>query len=266
MVWPNKHYFCIMQLNHKTFGQGPPLLVLHGLFGTLDNWQTLAKRWAEHFTVFIVDQRNHGRSPHADVINYPTLADDLHLFMEEHWIYKAHVLGHSMGGKTAMQFALQYPDMVDKLIVVDIAPKSYAGGHEVILDALLSLDLPNLNDRKEAEALLEQRIPEYGVRQFLLKNLTRDANGGFAWKMNLPSIYNHYADILADVDAAAAPFEGPALFVRGSRSDYITDADWPALKERFAQAELATIEGAGHWVHADQPDALFATVQAFLEA
>lgn len=252
-----------MDLNFKSFGQGPPLVILHGLFGTLDNWQTLGKRWAEEFTVFLVDQRNHGRSPHEAGIDYPSMAADLKAFLEDNWIYETHVLGHSMGGKTAMQFALDYPEMVDKLVVVDIAPRAYPGGHEDIFEALLALDLAALGERSEADALLAKSIPQRGVRQFLLKNLTRTREGGYAWKMNLPVIYEHYAAILANV-RAAEPFAGPTLFVRGGQSDYVSDADWPAAQALFPQARLETVAGAGHWVHAERPEELYGLVKDFL--
>jgi pimeloyl-ACP methyl ester carboxylesterase len=252
-----------MDLNFKSFGQGPPLVILHGLFGTLDNWQTLGKRWAEDFTVFLVDQRNHGRSPHADVIDYPTMAADLKEFLEHNWIYETHLLGHSMGGKTAMQFALDYPDLVDRLVVVDIAPREYPGGHQVIFEALFDLDLATLDDRREADALLARRIPQRGIRQFLLKNLTRSRDGGYAWKMNLPAIRRHYPDILANI-VPTEVFTGPALFIRGDKSDYVTDADWPATHDLFPNARLETIAGAGHWVHAEQPDVLYRLVREFL--
>lgn len=252
-----------MELNYKTFGQGHPLIILHGLFGSLDNWQTLARQWANHFTVFIVDQRNHGRSPQRDEITYPLMAEDLRQFMEAHWMYHAHILGHSMGGKTAMTFAGQYPDMVDKLVVVDIAPKVYQGGHENIFDALLSVDLPSATDRKLVEEQLAARIHEPAVLQFLLKNLSRQPNGNLGWKMNLPAIYRHYADILADIPAGE-PCDKPTLFIKGGNSAYIRPTDWPAIEERFPAAQLATIEGAGHWVHADQPAALRQLVLDFL--
>ncbi len=252
-----------MELNFKSFGQGPPLVILHGLFGTLDNWQTLGKRWAEHYTVFLVDQRNHGRSPRTEQIDYPSMAEDLHQFLESHWVYRSHLLGHSMGGKTAMQFALHYPDMVDKLIIVDIAPRAYPGGHEPIFDALFALDLNSIDDRKEADAFLEARIPEFGVRQFLLKNLTRTREGGYEWKMNLPVIFRHYDDILRNIDGTE-PFEGPTLFLRGGDSRYVRDEDWPAIQQFFPNARLETVTGAGHWVHAEQPEALFELVTEFL--
>ncbi len=138
-----------MDLNYKTFGSGEPVIILHGLFGMLDNWKTMAKRLAEHYTVYIVDQRNHGRSPHTDEINYPLMAEDLRLFMENNWLYHAHLIGHSMGGKTVMQFALDNPDMTDRLVVIDIAPKAYTSNHDAIFDALLSVDISSLGSRKK---------------------------------------------------------------------------------------------------------------------
>lgn len=252
-----------MQLNHKTFGQGPPLFILHGLFGTLDNWQTLGKRWAEDYTVILIDQRNHGRSPHLDAHTYALLAEDIKAFMEANWMFKAHLLGHSMGGKTAMQFATHYPDMVDKLVVVDIAPKAYQGGHELIVQALNDLNLAELSDRKEADNILAERIPEFSVRQFLLKNLTRSKEGGYRWKMNLPVLTRDYQAILENITAEES-FEGPTLFIKGAESDYIQQEDLPLLREYFPAAELASVAGAGHWVHAQEPEALFQLVSDFL--
>lgn len=254
-----------LELNYKTFGQGEPLVILHGLFGTLDNWQTIAKQLAEHFTVYILDQRNHGRSPHHDRIDYPTMAEDLKHFMETHWMFKAHVLGHSMGGKTAMQFALEHPDMVDKLIVVDVAPKRYAGGHEEILAAILALDLKQVQSRSDAELFLQQRLTTEDERtiQFLMKNLSRNTDGSFEWKMNFPAINAHYADIL-DTIKVDATFEGEALFIRGEKSKYIQDFDWKNILKLFPNAQLETVANAGHWVHAEQPNALLEVVRNFL--
>jgi pimeloyl-ACP methyl ester carboxylesterase len=253
-----------LELNYKTFGQGDPVVILHGLFGTLDNWQTIARQLAENYTVFILDQRNHGRSPHADVHDYPTLAEDLRHFMETHWMYDgAHIIGHSMGGKTAMQFALTHPDMVKKLVVVDIAPKAYAGGHFEIFEALQAMDLDNISDRKEAEAFLAQHIAELDVRQFLMKNLTRKSEGGFEFKMNLPVLWKHYPDILAAVDGE--PFEGESLFIRGGRSKHVVlPEDEGLIKSLFPNSEIKTVEGAGHWVHAEKPEELLGMVTAFL--
>ncbi len=252
-----------MELNFKQFGQGDPIIILHGLFGMLDNWQTIAKKLAKEYTVFIIDQRNHGKSPHHPDFTYPILAEDLKEFMEQNWIYKSHIIGHSMGGKTAMQFALNYPDMVDKLIVVDIAPKQYKGGHQVIFEALFSLDLAKIEKRNEAEEKLAELIPEFGVRQFLMKNLTRKKEGGFAWKMNLEAIHNHYQDILAEIKGEST--EVPSLFINGGKSKYVTKEDYETIQELFPNTTFKTIEDAGHWVHAEKPKDLMQMVEDFLK-
>ncbi|MEZ4960220.1 MAG: alpha/beta fold hydrolase [Saprospiraceae bacterium] len=254
-----------MELNYKTFGQGDPVIILHGLFGTLDNWQTIARKLAEHYSVYILDQRNHGRSPHSETHDYPSMAEDLRQFMESHWMYDgAHVIGHSMGGKTAMQFALDHPDLVKKLVVVDIAPKAYNGGHHEIFDALFSMDLDKIADRSEADSLLAEKIKEPDVRLFLMKNLSRKKEGGYEFKMNLPALYKHYDDILAAV-SGEHPFEGPSLFIRGGRSRHMEDGDEVLIKKLFPQAIIETVAGAGHWVHAEKPEELLKLVGKFLE-
>ncbi len=252
-----------MELNYKEFGQGDPIIILHGMFGTLDNWQTIAKQLAETNTVYIIDQRNHGRSPHTDEMDYVLMAEDLKNFMEANWIYSAIIIGHSMGGKTAMQFALEYPDMVEKLIVVDIAPKAYEGGHALIFEALFSVDINALESRKEADVILQEKIPDFGVRQFLLKNLSRNKKGGYQWKMNLNAIYNAYSTILGNV-SGDIPVDVPTLFIRGGKSDYILDTDEALLKEYFSDSTLSTVENAGHWVHAETPKELLNLVKNFV--
>ncbi len=191
------------------------------------------------------------------------MAADLHAFMEQQGIYTSHLLGHSMGGKTVMEFALEYPDQVDKLIVVDIAPKTYAGGHDQIFKALFAVDLQAIHSRQEAEAILRSYIPEDGVIQFLLKNLSRDKTGGFEWKMNLPVLHQYYPEILA-APVAKGYFTGETLFIRGGKSDYIQDADLPAVRSYFPNFKLETVPNAGHWVHAEAPEALLKLVQEFL--
>ena len=251
-----------MELNFKEFGQGDPIIILHGLFGSLDNWQTIAKQLAEDYSVFIIDQRNHGKSPHLPEISYRLMAEDLQGFMEQQWIHRAHILGHSMGGKTAMQFALDYPEMVDKLIVVDIAPGVNSGGHETIFQAMLSLNPETTENRKAADDFLAERIEEFGVRQFILKNLSRNKSGGYRWKMNLSVLHQYYTEILAAVEGSV-PFEESSLFIRGAKSNYIQSAD--DLLPLFPQANLVTIPEAGHWVHADAPKALLEEVRHFLQ-
>ena len=253
-----------MELFHKEFGAGSPVVIVHGLFGFSDNWQTVAKSLAEHHTVFTVDLRNHGRSPRSETHNYPAIADDLKAFLEKNWLFKTSVIGHSMGGKAVMQFAVNFPEMVEKLVVIDISPKKAAsGGHDDIFEALFSLDLATLSSRSEAEAVLSAQIPELGVRQFLMKNLTRNSENGFEWKMNLPVLFREYPNILAEIHGE--PFNGETLFVRGGNSNYILDKDWPTTLKLFPNAKLETIAGAGHWVHADKPAELLAVLHRFLD-
>jgi pimeloyl-ACP methyl ester carboxylesterase len=254
----------VLELNHKEFGHGDPLIILHGLFGTLDNWQTIAKKLAENFTVFIVDQRNHGRSPHTEEHGYSCMAEDLHDFMTSKWIYKAHILGHSMGGKTVMRFATEYPDMVDKLIVADIAPKSYPDTHSLIFKALLSIDLTTVETRKEVESMLSQSISSQAVLQFLLKNMTRDKAHKYKWKMNLPVLYKYYTNILK-FDLGSEIFDGDTLFIKGGQSDYIQQEDMTEIHKYFPTAKLESIPSAGHWLHAEAPAEFLKIVSHFLE-
>jgi pimeloyl-ACP methyl ester carboxylesterase len=252
-----------VQLHHKILGHGKPLIILHGLFGMLDNWQTLGRRLGEHFTVFLLDQRNHGRSQHHPDFNYPLLAEDLHQFMERHGMYRANILGHSMGGKVAMQFAIEHSAMVEKLVVVDIGPKHYEPLHRHIFEALLSLDLLTASGRSEVEAVLLEKIGTGTEVNFLLKNLHKERAGGFSFKMNLQSLYDHYDQIVAPIESDHPVFES-ALFLRGGRSRYVLDADWPQIQRLFPNAVLATIPEAGHWVHAEAPDAFYRKVMDFL--
>jgi len=252
-----------MELFHREFGQGSPVIILHGLFGFSDNWQTIAKSLADQHLVITPDLRNHGRSPHVPGHSYPEMAEDLKTFMDEHWMFSSALVGHSMGGKVAMQLALSHPDHVERLVVVDIGPGRAEDKHSSIFKALLDMDLSKMKTRQDAESYLSDKIAEVGTRQFLLKNITRESDGTYTWKMNLPVLWRHFNDILAPVEGAD-PFDKPALFIRGSRSDYIKDADFPLIKSLFPQAEIATVEGAGHWVHADKPAELLALLKAFL--
>jgi len=252
-----------MELYFREFGAGKPVIILHGLFGFSDNWQTIAKSLASRYLVITPDLRNHGRSPHVPAHTYAEMAEDIRIFMENNWMHSAVLIGHSMGGKVAMQMALHYPDMVDKLVVIDIAPGKAADNHTGIFEALLGMNLSAMQTRAEIEEYLAPRIPDMGTRQFLLKNITRNDDGKFAWKMNLPVLWRHFPDILDAV--TGDPFDKPAIFIRGSRSDYIKEADTALIKTLFTQAEIATIENAGHWVHADKPNELIAVLSEFLD-
>ena len=251
-------------LNFKTFGSGDPIIILHGLFGMLDNWQTIAKKLAEDYMVYLVDLRDHGKSEHTDDFNYPLLAQDIAEFLESEWIHEAYIIGHSMGGKTALQLVKDYPDLVEKLVVVDIGIKAYKGGHEIILKALSSVPITEVQSRKEVEMHLSQYISEPGIRLFLMKNLTRNKEGGYRWKMNLKLLINHYQEILAGITFDDI-VDTETLFVRGGNSSYILDEDIESLTSHFEDAKVKTIADAGHWVHAEKPNELLSAIRSFLK-
>ena len=254
-----------MKLYFKEYGEaGTPLLILHGLLGAGGNWHTLSREaFSDAFHVYAVDLRNHGRSSHSDALDYPVMAGDVEELIERENLAPAHVLGHSMGGKVAMQLALDHPDLVDHLVVADIAPKDYPPHHETILEALRELDLSRYESRRDIDRTLAERISSRPVRQFLLKNLDYDGEGGYRWAMNLEAIYQNYGKISAGLEAEGS-FSGPALFIRGEQSNYVADEDREHIKQSFPKARLTTLKGAGHWLHADQPAAFAETVMRFL--
>jgi pimeloyl-ACP methyl ester carboxylesterase len=252
-----------MQLHFKEHGQGRAVILLHGLFGSADNWHLVALRLAEAFHVFSLDHRNHGQSPHSPEMDYPVMAADVDRFCAARGLDSARVIGHSMGGKTAMQLALHFPQRVEKLIVADMAPRAYASAHDKIFAALLALDLPKFQHRAQIEAALAPEIPNPVLRRFLLKNLGRAAAGGFFWKMNLRDIAQNYWRLCEPV-AGPAPFAKPVLFIRGGKSKYLQPEDAPLIREWFPAAQIRTIPAAGHWVHADQPDEFLRLVLDFL--
>lgn len=252
-----------MNLNFKAFGSGEPLLILHGLLGSLDNWQTLGKQYAEDYTVFIIDQRNHGKSPHSNAFSYQIMSEDLLEFCEQNHIYKTHILGHSMGGKVAMQFALENEDYLDKLIVADIAPVRYEAGHNEVFNALMSADIKGADSRKEIENQIQKTIPDFGTRQFLMKGLTRDDNNNFWWKFNLDALWNNYDDILGSFETDAK-FEGPSLFINGSESQYVLPEYQDKIDCYFPANQRETIQGAGHWLHAQKPQEFYEKTIRFL--
>lgn len=252
-----------MQLHFKQIGQGEPLVLLHGLFGSGDNWFGVAPKLAEKFHVLMPDLRNHGHSPHHPEMDYPLMAADVETFFAAQGIESAHVIGHSMGGKVAMQFALDFPALVRKLVVVDMAPRAYKRVHEPIFEALLALDLAAFQTRSEMEETLAPKIPSLNLRRFLLKNLGRDEHGKFFWKMNLRGVAENYSR-LGQVLATDHHFEGPTLFIRGGKSDYINAADEDEIKRLFPASNLQTIPIANHWVHADAPAEFLKLVLEFL--
>ena len=241
-----------MKLFYRQSGAGPPLIILHGLFGSSDNWYTLAKLFSLHFTVFLIDQRNHGQSPHSDEFNYRLLTEDLQEFIEEHKLQRPSIIGHSMGGKTAMNYAVRNGENVDKLIIVDIVPKRYPVHHDHILEGLMAVTAANLDSRNDADRMLAGFVPEPAVRQFLLKNLSRKSTGGFEWKINVEAIKNNI-ETMGEGMVYPGTYNSEALFIKGAKSDYYDAGDEVLIKTIFPKATFATLN-TGHWVQAENPD------------
>lgn len=255
-----------MRLHSHIQGEGnPPLVILHGFLGSLDNWRIMSRRLAQSYQVCSLDLRNHGGSPHSDLMTYQAMAQDVHQFIAEHHLTNASVLGHSMGGKVAMQLAAQYPDEIGKLIVVDIAPKAYPPAHKPLLHAMRNVDLPAYKSFGEVSDALTGAIPDPAVRQFILKNLARDSAGNFHWRLGLDEIIENY-DELTKAITGERPFTKPACFVRGGRSNFVQDSDFAPIQEFFPRAEFRTIAEAGHWAHVDSADEFYAIVASFLAA
>ncbi|HEX9265801.1 MAG TPA: alpha/beta fold hydrolase [Candidatus Binatia bacterium] len=255
----------IMHLHFQVQGDGHPLIILHGFLGSSDNWRAMSKRLAARYTVFAMDLRNHGQSPHSDVMNYPVMAEDLREFVDEHAVAKAFLLGHSMGGKVAMQFATEFSDCVEKLAIVDITPKSYPPSHWPLLTALQNLDTSALKTFADADAALAPAVAESALRQFLLKNLTRDPGGGFRWRIALDSITANYDELIKPV-ATRNTFDKPACFLRAGRSNFVEEKDLALIRKSFPRAEMRTIANAGHWLHIEAPDEFYRAVTEFLAA
>ncbi len=252
-----------MKLHYRTMGEGHSVIILHGVFGTSDNWQTFAKQLADRYQIFLPDQRNHGLSPHDEAFDYHVMSEDLREFIEEHKLENPVILGHSMGGKVAMFFATIYPDQFEKMIVVDIAPRAYPVHHQKILEALAAVKIGEISSRKEAEDQMKPYIADFGIRQFLLKNLKREDNNSFTWKLNLSAIRQNIERIGEAVDESHA-VEKPVLFVGGEKSEYIRKDDHPLITQIFPQSRIVTIPRSGHWIHAEQPGLLLEEVEHFL--
>jgi esterase len=254
-----------MILNYKETGRGPSLVILHGLFGSLDNWATMAKSLGNYFHVITMDLRNHGNSLHSDDWNYGLMANDVKETLTALNLQKVFMAGHSMGGKTAMEFAARFPECIEKLMVIDISPRYYAPHHQSILNALFSLDLEQIQTRKEAEEKLSQTISDQGTRQFLLKNLYWKEAGKLAWKFNLETIAKKIEIVGEKTPEGNITIQKPILFIKGSSSGYINATDEKNIPEIFPQASVFTIEGAGHWVHAEKPAELFSCFVDFFK-
>jgi esterase len=253
-----------MKLAFRKLGNGKPLFILHGLFGSADNWQTLGKYFAEYFTVYFIDQRNHGQSPHSGEWSYEVMSEDIRELVEDEGLNKIMLLGHSMGGKTAMHFAVRYPEKVEKLVVVDIGPKKYPITNQFVIDAIDRFDPQKVKSRKEADEAMSHFIEEQGVRQFLLKNLYWDENQKLQWKFNYDVIKENISRVSDATPMPEKPLDIPVLFVKGEKSDYIFPSDIKLMTAMFPMAKLVVIPGAGHWVHADNPQEFFKVVTEFL--
>jgi len=252
-----------MLLNYQTQGHGQPLILLHGLFGSADNWGIIAKYFAQTHQIICVDLRNHGRSPHHDSQTYAEMADDLIEVCDALNLESIHLLGHSLGGKVAMQFATQFPERIDKLIVADMAIRTYADVQTYLIDAMLAVDLTTVKTRIEVDQLLSRKIENVKVRKFLLMNLVR-GDDGLQWRINLAALKANYP-LIRQAVCQSAHYEKPCLFIRGNRSDYVQNEDMTQIKARFINAEFVSL-ATGHWVHAEDPQGFIALVDAFINA
>ncbi len=253
-----------MKLHTNIIGEGKPFLILHGFLGMGDNWKTLGTQFSENgYEVHLIDQRNHGKSPHSDDFSYEIMAQDVVDYCEQHQLSEVILMGHSMGGKTAMLTAALHPELVKKLIVVDIAPKYYPPHHQQILEGLTALDEAKLSSRREADELLQKFISHKGIRLFLLKNLERESQKKLCLKLNLTALKANIENVGEGLDEDKI-YKGPTLFINGKNSDYITAEDKGVIKKQFPDAEIVPITGAGHWVHAEKPDEFYEVVSQFL--
>jgi len=251
-----------MKLFHRQYGSGKPMVILHGLFGSSDNWMTQARMLSENFSVYTLDLRNHGLSPHDPIHTYEKMAEDVRMFVLSQAIGPVVLIGHSMGGKVAMLLACSHPELVEKLVVVDIVPKRYAPHHDQIIQGLKAMPLSTLSSRQEADLFLSNYVKDAGVRQFLLKNLNRDAQSGFSWKINLAVLAESMDEVLGN-PLSGILFLGPSFFLFGSRSEYYKKGDEEIIRSFFPEAEIDFLE-TGHWVQAEKPEAFVARVKTFL--
>src|SRR5690554_761708 len=253
-----------MILHSQILGSGKPFVILHGFLGMGDNWKTLGMRWAEDgYEVHLLDLRNHGRSFHSEDFSYEVMAEDVNRYCDEHDLHEIIILGHSMGGKVAMQFAVDFPKRISKLIVADIGPKEYPRHHQDILDALSALDFTEIKSRRDAETALSENIREQGTRLFVLKNLYRNSKKELDLRLNLP-VLSEKIDAVGIALPEDAVYNGETLFLAGENSRYIQTEDGPLIKKHFPEAVIETISAAGHWLHADNPDEFFSRCTEFI--
>lgn len=263
-----------MKLFVQRLGKGYPVIILHGLYGSGDNWLTIAKNLSGICEVFLVDQRNHGRSPHSDQHTYQVLADDLMEMMDEHGLSKAVILGHSMGGKAAMWFAAQHPARISRLIIADISPRGYGDStldfnhsdfHQKVITSMLAVDFSNVSGLGDIDRQLETRLHDKQLRQFLLKNIEKRPESGYFWRLNLSALLGNVDNLTVGLESFLAEgkvFEQfPVLFIRGEKSNYIREPDLVMIRQLYPNAQIVTIRNAGHWLHAEQPAAVVALIR-----
>ena len=252
-------------LHSRILGSGRPLVILHGFLGMSDNWKALGNAYADHgFQVHLVDQRNHGKSFWSPDFDYGLMARDLNTYLAHHQLRKVALIGHSMGGKTAMRFACDHAERTDRLLVADIAPKYYPPHHHDILNALTALDLKTISSRNEADKQLAAFIADVGTRQFLLKNLYWEQKGKLAFRFNLEILRQKMEEIGGALDPLSH-FNGPTLFLNGARSSYVLASDTPLIQKHFPDALVGVVDNAGHWLHAENPKQFLERSLAFLE-
>jgi len=267
-----------MQLFFREYGnKGPVLIILHGLYGSSDNWVSVARQLENDYHIYLIDQRNHGQSPHHESHDFEHMANDLLEFYDSQQIDRAHLIGHSMGGKTAMRFALQNPNRIHKLVVLDIAPKSYTrfsnygqitNNHARIIESMLNVNLVNCKTRQDIDRQLATQLPDIQLRQFLLKNINRTKDDHYHWRINLPVIKEKLELIMdgfSHLKTNEHQINTPSIFIRGENSGYVMDDDTLVIRQFFHASELVTIPNAGHWLHAEQPELLIKTLKYFLQ-
>lgn len=255
-----------MSLYSRIEGSGKPLLIIHGFLGMSDNWKTLGGQYAERgFEVHAIDMRNHGRSLQSDEFNYDVMVQDVYDYCKDHNLEKVDIIGHSMGGKISMFFAMAHPEMLEKLVVADIGPKYYRPHHQDILAGLNAVDFSVKPSRSDVEEILQQYIPDFGTRQFLMKNLYWVESGQLAFRFNLKVLTEKIDNIGAALPEGSV-YDGPVLFLRGDRSDYIKDQDFETIHNHFPKAIIKDIKNSGHWLHAENPKDFVAETLAFLTA
>jgi len=252
-------------LYSKIEGEGKPLLILHGFLGMSDNWKTLGTQFvSEGFQIHLLDLRNHGKSFHSDNFSYELMVEDVYVYCKAHDLEKITLLGHSMGGKTAMLFAVTHPEMVEKLIVADIGPKFYPQHHQTILAGLNAVDFSKKPSRNEVEDILTKYITDFGTKQFLLKSLYWKEPGQLAFRFNL-AVFNQKIDEIGKPLPENSIFTAPTLFIRGGNSNYILDCDFENIKQHFPNGTIETIPNTGHWLHAENPKLFYEIASSFLK-